>query len=259
MTTADAIFPNAEVILHEEEARFWLDRDESTAPQRAHPPQHRQGAGHHRALPRAHAHGPRRRGDAGRIGDPAGRSHAGPHRLAAAVRQREPADLGRSRPSRQHPDSASRHRAGLRCRSAAGGRDPQAHVRPYRGRQAAGRRRAHGLSGLRLCSRARVRSSASSRTSNRTAGINRARQRKNTTIKNNNTGGRHDHIQTGRVGAPRSARVRLGCVRARRAARPRSGARADRARQVELLLRRRQDRRRRSTAVRSSARCTSST
>ncbi len=28
----NAIFPNAEVILHEEEARFWLDRDESTAP-----------------------------------------------------------------------------------------------------------------------------------------------------------------------------------------------------------------------------------
>ncbi len=60
----NAIFPNAEVILHEEEARFWLDRDELTAPQRSHPPQHRQGEGHHRALPRAHAHGPRRRGDA---------------------------------------------------------------------------------------------------------------------------------------------------------------------------------------------------
>ncbi len=28
----NAIFPNAEVILHEEEARFWLDRDELTAP-----------------------------------------------------------------------------------------------------------------------------------------------------------------------------------------------------------------------------------
>ena len=28
----NAMFPNAEVILHEEEARFWLDRDESSAP-----------------------------------------------------------------------------------------------------------------------------------------------------------------------------------------------------------------------------------
>ena len=38
-----AVFPNAQLVLHEAEAAFWLDRDEASGARRAHPPQHRQG------------------------------------------------------------------------------------------------------------------------------------------------------------------------------------------------------------------------
>ena len=144
-----AIYPNAELVLHETEAAFWLDRDEASgatsasaaiSPRRASRPR-----------PIASACARVRDGEAmpGVSAMLLRRPYAGPYRLAHPVGQGQPADLGRSRSPRVDPDPAARHRAGLRRRSAGGVRDAPTHVRSHRRRQAHGRRRAPRFSRLR--------------------------------------------------------------------------------------------------------------
>jgi len=45
-----AIYPNAQLVMHEAEAAFWLESRRSERRRRAHPPQYRQGARDDRTL-----------------------------------------------------------------------------------------------------------------------------------------------------------------------------------------------------------------
>jgi len=82
------------------------------------------------ALSQAHAHRARRRSGSGR-GGRVGRACSPATRPAipagSSSPARRPADLGRCGPPRRDPDPPSRHRSGLRRRSAGRLRDPPAH------------------------------------------------------------------------------------------------------------------------------------
>ena len=92
-----AVYPNAQLLLHEAEAAFWLDRDEASGANeriRRNIAKARVTTAPYRD---AHAHRARWRGVAGRVGGAARRPYPGSHRLAHPIARRAPADLGRSR------------------------------------------------------------------------------------------------------------------------------------------------------------------
>ena len=120
MRRAGPVFPNAELIMHEVEAAFWLDR----APQPNDPERIARNTKAQRAVTAPYRDRIRRIKDGevlpGITAMLRPGPHAGAHQLADPVRRRAPADLGRHRASGVGADGAARRHADLRRRSGSG-------------------------------------------------------------------------------------------------------------------------------------------
>ena len=162
-TPAGRIYPNAELILHETEARSGSTATKSTAPNdriRRNIAKAAVSTGPYRERLRTVR---RRRGGARRLGGadcPATR----PATPAGSSSRARTACLiwGDLVHSGGDPGRAARHRARLRRRSADRLRDAQAHVRPHRGRQARRSPARTWIFPASVSSRAKARASASS-------------------------------------------------------------------------------------------------
>src|SRR5215211_6661555 len=138
-------YPNAEIIVHEKEAAFWLvpgpgDEPENVRRNRARA-----------ALWRPLAAHPRRRGDFRIDADPGSRPYAGTHVLAHRIGERGSRRLGRSRALLRRPDFPSRHGSDLRSRQGSRPGIAPAPARHDRHRPSGDRRRACRGARLRLC------------------------------------------------------------------------------------------------------------
>ena len=141
MSNGELLFPNAELVMHENEPAHWFD-DGALAKADERSAKLFFQAGREQVAPYKKRTRLFRQGEVfpGVTAIPSHRAYAGPHRLSRRIRQRAVDDLGRHRACAGSADRVSRSRHGLRHRSRRGRGFAQADVRPRLRRRRAGRR-----------------------------------------------------------------------------------------------------------------------
>ena len=156
MSNGQLLFPNAELVMHENELAHWFD-DGAMAKVDERSAQLYFQAGREQVAPYKNRTRLFREGEVfpGVTADAEPWAYAGPHRVSDRLRQRSVDDLGRHGARAGSADRVSRSRHGLRHRSCRSRRRAQTHVRPRLRRRHSHCRDAPALPGVLAAGTAR--------------------------------------------------------------------------------------------------------